>query len=396
MKPHRGLGGKVGRVFRRKAPAQVLESGHLAVSSSSPGEPIRDACGTHSAGRPVRPSLGQLLRETRESKNITLEQAESVTRIRARYLQALENGEYDQLPTPGHVYGFLHNYAIYLGLDWGEVEAQYAQERPAHRHLMPEIFHPKDISLAPRRSWFKVDLVLGSIIVLVILVVSAWGFWQYGRPLLSSFWMPVATATATAETRATAVNPTSTMTATPGMPVDKLTAMSTRPLPTATSVANTPTVTLSAPLPITTPTPEATATPTLTPTTNLPVPTPERAGSVVFSIKVVERAWLQVTVDGLETPGQLLEAGEEREWEARNTIYFICGNAGGVEVTVNGNELGTLGERGQVVEKWWTPQGEITPTPQAAEPTATATVSPEGAASPTVAPVDKLTATPKP
>ena len=44
---------------------------------------------------------------------------------------------------------------------------------------------------------------------------------------------------------------------------------------------------------------------------------------------------------------------------------MICGNAGGIEVTVNGQELGVLGERAQVVERVWGPEGEITPTPEA-------------------------------
>jgi hypothetical protein len=84
---------------------------------------------------------------------------------------------------------------------------------------------------------------------------------------------------------------------------------------------------------------------------------------VVLQIKVVERTWLQVTVDNQELPGELLEADQERRWEAKQAIHLICGNAGGVVITVNGVELGTLGERGQVVEKTWTPQGEATPTP---------------------------------
>jgi hypothetical protein len=82
---------------------------------------------------------------------------------------------------------------------------------------------------------------------------------------------------------------------------------------------------------------------------------------------------MQVTVDDVEQPGELLEAGEERTWEGQYAIYFICGNAGGVEATVNGQELGVLGERAQVVEKTWTPEGEVTPTPAA---TATRAASP--------------------
>jgi cytoskeleton protein RodZ len=348
MKPSDGFFAKIGRIFKRESVKQTSESGDVTVRSSDPGTPV-----------------GQLLSETREGQNITLEQAESATRIRTKYLVALENGEYDKLPTPGHVYGFLRNYAIYLGLDWKEVESMYAKERPTQRYLDPGIFHPKDIALAPRRSWFKADLILGSIIALVIIVVGAWVFMQYGRPLLSPILTLTATATSTATPKPSATKPVATATVTPKRP----TATPTEPVPTAT-----PTATLDAPLPIATPTPLPTWTPT---------PAPEQADSVVLSIKVIERTWLQVTVDGEELPGQLLEADDEREWEGKYTIYFICGNAGGVQVTVNGEELGTLGERGEVVEKLWTPQGEATPTPEAEEPL-TPSGTPTPSATPTV------------
>jgi hypothetical protein len=98
----------------------------------------------------------------------------------------------------------------------------------------------------------------------------------------------------------------------------------------------------------------------------------------VLEVKVVERSWLQVTVDDEELPGELLEAEEERRWEAQDAIYYICGNAGGVEVAVNGEQLGTLGERGEVVERTWTVDGEVTPTPRA--------VGPQAAQTPTATP----------
>ena len=98
----------------------------------------------------------------------------------------------------------------------------------------------------------------------------------------------------------------------------------------------------------------------------------------MLKVVVIERTWLQVTLDGQEQPGELLEADQEREWQANDSIYMICGNAGGIEVTVNGQELGTLGQRAQVVEKTWTPQGEVTPTPTAegAQGTPTVTLTP--------------------
>ncbi len=62
-------------------------------------------------------TLGDTLKERRQSLGVTLEQAEAATRIRARLLSALERGDYGQLPAPGYVRGYISSYARYLELD---------------------------------------------------------------------------------------------------------------------------------------------------------------------------------------------------------------------------------------------------------------------------------------
>ena len=66
--------------------------------------------------------LGQLLRQAREERGISLEALEQQTRIRQKYILALEEGRYDELPTPGHIHGFMRNYALALGVDMEEVD----------------------------------------------------------------------------------------------------------------------------------------------------------------------------------------------------------------------------------------------------------------------------------
>jgi cytoskeleton protein RodZ len=316
----------------------------------------------------TRGELGALLRQTREEKRISLEQIEEHTRIRRKYLLALEEASYDDLPTPGHVHGFLRNYARYLDLDMEEVETLYARDRAAHRRFEPRIFHPKNITLLPKQPLIKADMVL-SIVIVVLLSAAGFLFWQYGwpvvRPLLPMVGLSVPIPTATPEPPATQVAPTrvvvaSTSTSAPtvgpgGSASTETVTPTLTPEPTSTSTpAPTATPTLDSPLVIATPTPEPTSTPT---------PTPTRAAGVVVVASFVDRVWLQVTIDGQELPGSMYEAGDEEEWAADDTIYMICGNAGGIEVAVNGEDLGVLGARAEVVEKLWGPQGEMTPTP---------------------------------
>ena len=73
--------------------------------------------------------LGDALRERREQKGVTMQQAAEETRIREKFLQAIESGDYQSLPGAVYTKGFLRNYAQYLGLDAEEMQALYTGER---------------------------------------------------------------------------------------------------------------------------------------------------------------------------------------------------------------------------------------------------------------------------
>ncbi len=73
--------------------------------------------------------LGEILRAQRERKGITLEQAAEDTRIREKFLAALESGDHRSLPGAVYTKGFLRNYADYLDLDSTELVALYTAER---------------------------------------------------------------------------------------------------------------------------------------------------------------------------------------------------------------------------------------------------------------------------
>src|SRR5207247_3383818 len=75
------------------------------------------------------PSLGEQLRAQRERKGITLEQAAADTRIREKFLTALEAGDYPALPGAVYTRCFLRNYAEDLDLGTDELVAFFPQER---------------------------------------------------------------------------------------------------------------------------------------------------------------------------------------------------------------------------------------------------------------------------
>ena len=95
------------------------------------------------------------LRETRMRDRIDITEVEAETKIRAKYLRALENEEWDLLPGPTFVKTFLRTYADYLGLDSRLLVEEYKQrfERPSTMELTP--FSPRPGGApraAPRRA----------------------------------------------------------------------------------------------------------------------------------------------------------------------------------------------------------------------------------------------------
>lgn len=61
--------------------------------------------------------LGNLLRQQREEKNLSLREVENTTSIRMNYLKAIEEGDADKLISPVYAQGFIKQYASFLGMD---------------------------------------------------------------------------------------------------------------------------------------------------------------------------------------------------------------------------------------------------------------------------------------
>src|SRR3954465_14411179 len=85
------------------------------------------------------PEIGETLREARMRRRIDMSEVEAATKIRAKYLRALESEEWELLPGPTFVKTFLRTYADYLDLDSRLLVEEYKQrfERPAGMDTTP-------------------------------------------------------------------------------------------------------------------------------------------------------------------------------------------------------------------------------------------------------------------
>lgn len=115
------------------------------------------------------PRLGEMLQLARERKGVDLFRAERDTKIRLRYLAALEDSHFEDLPAAVYTKGFLRNYAIYLGLDPEEVLERWRDETtraPGRRPERPVVVAPPRPISSPRRAptvsagWLITALVL--------------------------------------------------------------------------------------------------------------------------------------------------------------------------------------------------------------------------------------------
>jgi cytoskeletal protein RodZ len=336
--------------------------------------------------------LGRLLVQARTAKELTLADVEATTRIRQKYLEALESGSYEVLPRGATARGFLRTYARFLGLDADAALRLYEQEshdtgetisiaEPGHPRLTD--YRPLEVELInpeTRDGWWRWAVAL-----VIVVALAAGGWWLLTlnpgwNPLVA--FRPAPTGTATPTPSATLpglVQPgrgraSATATATPWV----VTATPPPPTPTATPLPASPTSDL---LPLPTPTLPATPTPTPRPTA-----TPEVVQvRIVLTMRITQRAWVRVVVDGKDVVGERgasLEAGQTQTWEADNSIFIRTGNAGGVVLTLNGEELGAMGKVGEVAERTWVvDQGEVTETTPfvpTRTPVATVTPTPAG------------------
>lgn len=129
------------------------------------------------------PPLGETLQLARERKGVDLYRAERDTKIRLRYLSALEDGAYEDLPAPVYTKGFLRNYAIYLGLDPEEVLERWRDEMEGMRSSERVIVAPPPRPLAApgRRVTVTPAMLVTGLVGLVILAFVGYLALQFMR-----------------------------------------------------------------------------------------------------------------------------------------------------------------------------------------------------------------------
>jgi cytoskeletal protein RodZ len=292
--------------------------------------------------------LGNLLREAREAKGLTLHDAQEATRINRSYLEALEAGQYDALPTPVHARGYLRNYARYLKLDPEPLLERFEVKRGQQTATVPSsnngaigpdsplltredqpFFDPVNMNLSNNVGGKSGSLQRWIIIIALLLSIA----------LVANRIIPLLRGNEGGTESLTNGIQEAVSNLTSGNGAEANPSPDTSIIPGAAAVVTSTNRNAAIQLPT------ATATrPTLPATLEL----------IEVRLDITERTWMRITIDGEVVFEGLAKKGDEPyQWTAEEEAQLLTGNAIGIFATINEIPLGKLGGRGEVVEEIW-------------------------------------------
>ena len=313
--------------------------------------------------------LGAVLRAEREKRGLSIEDAANHLKIGARLLRALEAGDTSSLPHLAYTKGFIRSYSSYVGLSTEEVSAALAALEANNEETTVQQAPMPDITLAPRRS-MKPFL---SAFLVVLLGVGAYAAWQHGAlEFLTSQTRRMAqpapmqspdsadTSSLGAGSRSVAANRDSRQGASAGQSATAATdstqaARSAAPAAPAAPGASAAPAAPGVPAAPGTPTPPAApvapaapAAPAATASTGAAATQTPITGPHKLIITATEECWVHSNADNTDTRQFSLRKGDTFALTFNKSLELKLGNAGGVRLRYDGEELPPAGASGQV------------------------------------------------
>lgn len=245
-------------------------------------------------------NIGESLNKKRTELGLSLEVVEEETRIRKKYLEAMENGQWHVMPGNVYARGFLKTYAVYLGINEKEMLQELSRIQSPEEITKPPVIKI-ELPEKPRR---KIGIMIGSFAIILLLCVQV---------LYSHYLNP---KDLSAQKRPETVQQP------PAVP-DNTSAPEKEPALVENPPAN-----------------------------------PEQVNPIVqvkditLGIKIKNsKCWVQVKEGTNPLFEKIMSQGEEKIFSGLSNVSFTLGNAGVAQISLNNNDLGSLGAVGEVIKK---------------------------------------------
>ncbi|BEU87337.1 DUF4115 domain-containing protein [Selenomonas sp. TAMA-11512] len=282
--------------------------------------------------------VGDLLRTERERQKLTIADVEKGTSIRGYYIESIEQGNVEALPGMAYAKGFVRKYAGFLGLDADAVIQEFSTEQSGAssrteervevqprklEKVVPVREKPVSINDIERKqsssgtltvnryegksggsgSWKNILLA-----AVVLLVVGGAGVLYFSSGhTIDVHILPETTAGSD----------------------DKKDDASKKDAPPAEKKAE-----------------------------EKAAPEQPKADGVELTLDFTDRCWTEVTVDGKTAFEGTAEKGKSMTFKGKERVHIRAGNAGAMQVALNGRKMGAAGNVGQVIDREYTPTGE--------------------------------------
>lgn len=292
--------------------------------------------------------LGTLLRKEREKRGLSLENIAQRTRISLTSLEGIESGRSDLLPHPVYVRGFIKVYAKFLDMDLGDAlsELKFDKEdapyKPVYKSASPELVKDE-----PEVRSLRTGNRLGLAVIMLLIAVAGATYWFFAttnepaEPVERTAQAPVEEAAPPAQAKEQAeaqaesefapeIPPASEAEQAANVPAD-----TAQPAPAAAPASTVPTQAMT-PGPV-----------QQTQAEQAPAAQAQPAVTNTAVIQAREVCWLKAThEDGTVREYMLQPGGRVRLNFSK--VSLMLGNAGGVDITVNGQPYALNAQPGQV------------------------------------------------
>jgi cytoskeletal protein RodZ len=250
---------------------------------------------------------GEIFKKKREELGIDIKEASDVLKIGSEYLSAIENDSFDKLPVAVYTIGYIRCYAKYLDVDAGPVIADFTV------HLSS----PKPSTIIPVASSHR--KVPGYTYVALAFLAGLFVFIFYvymSKNIVSD------------------------------LPAENSRVSKTEIKPVQNASLDAGAVSVSPPKADDAPESGLSAA----------VQAPEDKKEHHLTITASDAVWLQIRYENGKVEEALLKSGMSKDWSFSDTASLKVGNAGGITLIFDGNDLGVPGKSGQVLNLNFPPE----------------------------------------